>query len=232
MDNGFIKLYRSIDQNELLMNDNTAFIVFIKLLLLVDWKTGKCVTGRNKLAVHCNLNPATLYSALKRLESSSMIQQQSNNASTTIYICNWWKYQQDVNNKSSARHQPVNTIQEEEKEEVYISEVGAKRDKNLLASINKLLDRDFRVLPRGSKATMKKFTDEEIGKALKNLLKDPWHRARIKQLKSDYLLRASTIDNFLNYKTVGEQAIEKKPVKSVSSKDFFTRSELLQREYS
>lgn len=117
MDNGFIKLHRSIEQNELLMNDNTAFVVFTRLLLLVDWRTGKFVTGRNKLAVQFNLNPATLYSALKRLESSSMLQLHSNSSSTTIYICNWHKYQQRINSSSSDGHQSVNTIQEEEKEE-------------------------------------------------------------------------------------------------------------------
>lgn len=99
------------------MNDNTAFVVFTRLLLLVDWRTGKYITGRNKLAIQFNLNPATLYSALKRLESSSMLQLESNSSSTTIYICNWRKYQQRVNSSSSDGQQDVITKQEEEKEE-------------------------------------------------------------------------------------------------------------------
>lgn len=112
MERGFVKLYRSIDQNELLENDNTALIVFLKLLLRVDRRTGTYTTGRKKLANMCNLNPNTLYSALKRLEASTIIQQQSNTTSTTISICNWWKYQQDVNTSSNDRQSVVNTKQE------------------------------------------------------------------------------------------------------------------------
>lgn len=117
MERGFVKLYRSIDQNELLENDNTAFIVFLKLLLRVDRRTGTYTTGRKKLANMCNLNPNTLYSALKRLEASTIIQQQSNTTSTTISICNWWKYQQDDNKTSNVRQSAVNTKQEKKEKE-------------------------------------------------------------------------------------------------------------------
>ncbi len=113
---GFVKLWRSIDQNELLENDNTALIVFTKLLTRVNRHTGSLTTGRYKLANACNLNPNTLYSALKRLEASTIIQQQSNSSSTTIYICNWDEYQQDVNSSSTVRRGGVNTIQERERE--------------------------------------------------------------------------------------------------------------------
>ena len=120
MDRGYIKLWRIVDQNELLENDNTALLVFIKLLVRVNRLTGSYTTGRKKLANICNLNPSTLYSALKRLEASTIIRQQSNSASTTIYICNWWKYQQDVNTSSSDRRVAVNTIQEKKrKKEIY-----------------------------------------------------------------------------------------------------------------
>lgn len=112
MERGYVKLWRAVDQNELLENDNTAFIVFMKLLTRVDRRTGSFTTGRYKLASICNLNPNTLYSALKRLEASTIIQQQSNKTSTTIHICNWWKYQQDVNSSSNERHTTVNTKQE------------------------------------------------------------------------------------------------------------------------
>lgn len=112
MERGFVKLYRSIDQNELLENDNTCLVVFVKLLTRVNRNTGTYTTGRNKLASMCNINPNTLYSALKRLEASTIIQQQSNSSSTTISICNWWKYQQDVNSSSTERRRGINTKQE------------------------------------------------------------------------------------------------------------------------
>lgn len=120
MERGYVKLWRVIDQNELLENDNTALLVFIKLLTRVDRHTGTYRTGRYKLAHMCNLNPNTLYSALKRLEASTIIQQRSNSSSTTITICNWWKYQQDDNSTPTKRRRGVNTKQEKkEKKEIY-----------------------------------------------------------------------------------------------------------------
>ena len=77
--------------------------------------------------------------------------------------------------------------------------------KNIVSNSEKLLDllnektkRNFRILPRGYKETLKKFSLEEIGKALDILVDDDWHSKKINELKSDYLLRASTIDNMLS----------------------------------
>lgn len=131
MERGYVKLWRSIDQNELLENDNTAWVVFTKLLVRVDRKTGSYTTGRKKLANICNLNPNTLYSALKRLEASTILQQQSNKVSTTITICNWWTYQQDVNKMSNDRQSTVNTKQEKKENidtKVSISAASKKVD--------------------------------------------------------------------------------------------------------
>lgn len=138
MERGYVKLWRAIDQNELLENDNTAFVVFIKLLYRVDRKTGTYTTGRFKLAAICNMNPNTLYSALKRLEASTMIQQQSNKTSTTITICNWWKYQQDVNNTSNERQSTVNT--EQEKKENIDTKVSISKAKTPSNDINELFE--------------------------------------------------------------------------------------------
>ena len=74
------------------------------------------------------------------------------------------------------------------------SEVGKK----LLDLLNEKTKRNFRILPRGYKETLKKFSLEEIGKALDILVEDDWHSKKINELKSDYLLRASTIDNMLS----------------------------------
>ena len=70
--------------------------------------------------------------------------------------------------------------------------------KKLLDLINEKTKRNFRILPRGYKETLKKFSLEEIGKALDVLVEDDWHSKKINELKSDYLLRASTIDNMLS----------------------------------
>ena len=70
--------------------------------------------------------------------------------------------------------------------------------KKLLDLLNEKTKRNFRILPRGYKETLKKFSLEEIDKALDILVEDDWHSKKINELKSDYLLRASTIDNMLS----------------------------------
>ena len=80
--------------------------------------------------------------------------------------------------------------------------------------LNKVTGRNFRVLPNGYKKTLKEFTLEEIEKALLAMKKDKWHSERWGSLKSDYLIRSSTIDNFLNKKSSGYS-------KSVSAEDLY-----------
>lgn len=80
--------------------------------------------------------------------------------------------------------------------------------------LNKVTGRNFRVLPNGYKKTLKEFTLEEIEKALLAMKKDKWHSERWGSLKSDYLIRSSTIDNFLNKKSSGYN-------QSVSAEDLY-----------
>lgn len=127
MEKGYIKLYRAIDENELLANDNTCYIVFMKLLTHADRTTGTYATGRFRLASICNLKPTTLYAALKRLESMTMIRQRSDNKMTRISICNWDKYQQPNDNGMTTLRRANDTKQEEEKER----EKEYKKDTNV-----------------------------------------------------------------------------------------------------
>lgn len=71
-------------------------------------------------------------------------------------------------------------------------------DKKLLNLLNQKTKRNFRMLPRGYKETLKQFSLEEIEEALDVLVEDDWHKGKIHELRSDYLLRASTIDNMLS----------------------------------
>ncbi len=151
MERGYIKLWRSIDQNELLENDNTAFVVFLKLLTRVDRHSGTYTTGRFKLAALCNLNPSTLYSALKRLEASSVIQQHSNKKSTTISICNWWKYQQDDNQTKNER--PTSNITKQEKKE---KEVNTSQSSDELRQLHEQICKLFQKNPNAYKLSEKR----------------------------------------------------------------------------
>lgn len=112
MERGYVKLWRSIDQNELLENDNTALVVFTKLLTRVDRRTGAYRTGRLKLANICNMKPSTLRDALKRLEAATIVRQQSDSRATTIYICNWSRYQQEDDSVPSRQRRSDDTKQE------------------------------------------------------------------------------------------------------------------------
>lgn len=69
-------------------------------------------------------------------------------------------------------------------------------ESQLLSLVNKITGRDFRTLPRGAKKTLGLFSLKEIEAALTALAHDPWHKPKLKELSSDYFLRATTIDRF------------------------------------
>lgn len=112
MDQGYVKLWRSVADNELLSRDNTCLIIYIHVLLHADWRTGEYKTGRNKLATLCNLKPSTAYKAIKRLETFRLLSTRSNSKVTTFYICNWTKEQQLGNSSVTERSDESNTKQE------------------------------------------------------------------------------------------------------------------------
>lgn len=89
----YIKLYRGVVDHPMLSDDNTAYIVFTKLLARVDWKTGKLITGRKKFGLMVNLKPTTAWAALQRLENDSMIVMSSDKYKTQITVVNWSKFQ-------------------------------------------------------------------------------------------------------------------------------------------
>lgn len=116
MDNTYVKLYRSLLDHDTLSNDNTALIVFVKLLLKVNRHTGSLITGRFKLAAMTNLKPSTCWDALRRLETDSIVTLSPTGRNTTIYICNWHEYQTGDRAKSDSiptvNREPTDTIQE------------------------------------------------------------------------------------------------------------------------
>lgn len=197
MENGYIKLWRNINKNELLANDNNAWNVFTRLLTLVDWKTGSYTTGRKKLAIFMNMNDRTLYGVLKRLEVATMLQMKSNKHATTFSICNWSKWQQELNTNATEPQTLRNTKQEVRKRSNNIY-IASESENNLLEVLNRTTKRSFRVLPKSAGQTLKKFSLADIEKALTKLSRDEWHKSKIDTLSSDYLLRIGTIDKFLS----------------------------------
>lgn len=110
---GWVKLHRKTLENIELMHDNNAYIVFTKLLMLVDSK-GRWAGGRKQLGEKVNLNPRTVYGVLKRLETLQIANIKSNKHYSIISICNWSKYQshpnRKLNNDSTMTQQSLNTL--------------------------------------------------------------------------------------------------------------------------
>lgn len=116
MSRGWVRLHRKILDNPLLRRDLNAYIVFTKLLLVVDKDTGKCDIGRFQLADLTGLKPTTAYNVVSRLRKAKMVTQASNNKYTIIGICNWSEYQSrddiKLDNKMTTSRQQDDTKQE------------------------------------------------------------------------------------------------------------------------
>lgn len=108
MNNGWVKLHRKLLDNPQLANDNTACLLFIKLILVTDSRTGSYTTGRFRLSELANEKPTTIYKALKRLEKWGMIELVSNSKMTTVRLCNFKDYQETSNNKVTTKGQQSN----------------------------------------------------------------------------------------------------------------------------
>lgn len=95
-DHGWVKLHRKLGNNKLLMHDETALAVFIKLLIFCD-SNGQYAGGRRQIAAFFEMNPSTLYKVLQRLQRNRIISVNSNRRYTVYNICNWSTYQQNGN---------------------------------------------------------------------------------------------------------------------------------------
>lgn len=103
MEDGFIKVYRSIDGWE--HADQLAMIGFwVRLLLLASWedtpkqRRGEIVTTASLLAGICHCNERTVRRYLQSLEDSGEIQAERSGNWTKIRIVNYEKYQGTAEN--------------------------------------------------------------------------------------------------------------------------------------
>ena len=101
MNEGWFKTHRKIIENDDLMRNPNLLKLFIVLLSISDYKTGKWSGGRFQLAEFAKMKSSNTYKALKRLEKIKMVTLRSNTKFTTISISNWAKYQGDSNSNSN-----------------------------------------------------------------------------------------------------------------------------------
>lgn len=144
--NTFVKFYRQLLDNDFLIRDNNAYLVFTKLLLRVNWKTGSMTTGRYKFSLLVNLKPTTAYAALRRLESNGMVTLVSDRVSTKITVLNWKKYQGNDNsddNLMTTSRQADDTINKNKriKEEKNITNVIEPKAQYGNVDVNTVIDK-------------------------------------------------------------------------------------------
>jgi len=86
------------------MTDQTALQIFIWILISVDYKTGKMISGRFWASKELQIKPRTFHKALtERLQDRyKLVTLSSDNKNTTILVNNWHKFQQASDTSSDS----------------------------------------------------------------------------------------------------------------------------------
>ena len=102
MNEGFIKLFRSMTDWEWYQDSNTK-VVFLHLLLNANWEDyrfkgyeipkGSVVVGRKKLSRDLNISEKSVRTALKHLKMTNEVTIKTTNKFSIVTIVNWDKYQ-------------------------------------------------------------------------------------------------------------------------------------------
>lgn len=199
---------------ELLLDDKLQATDKILYAEIASFGEKGCWKRADELQQLCGVGRDGLQSACKRLRETGYIVERRMHGrivrTLAVYSTVVKSHQQD----NPVVHQPEKPVVQEQDNPVVEQQdnpvvhkdntkdntiyINSEVSKKLLDLLNEKTKRNFRILPRGYKETLKKFSLEEIGKALDILVEDDWHSKKINELKSDYLLRASTIDNMLS----------------------------------
>lgn len=184
MHNGYIKLWRKMEESPIFTNSEAVHL-FIYLLIkasrkerattngttVINLLPGQLITGRKKLSEATGINESKVYRLIELLKSEQQIEQQTNRKYSIITILNWSTYQdseqqseQQMNNKRTADEQQVNTIQErkkvknEEKESKPLS--GDIPYQSILDSMNQILSTKFRLTEDFKKVVKARWKDK------------------------------------------------------------------------
>ena len=130
INNGWIKLHRSMLDNPTIMKDTERIAIWIYLLLSathsdidvifggerITLHPGQLITGRKKIAHELNVNESKVERVLNRFETEHQIEQRKTRQNRLITILKWELYQQieqpieqQVNNDRTTSEQQVNT---------------------------------------------------------------------------------------------------------------------------
>lgn len=104
---GYIKLYRKLLENPIVMKDKDYLSIWIYLLLnathkdyetvfngkRITLKAGQLITGRNSIASKLGISTAKVQRVLKCYESEQQIEQLATPRNRLVSIRNWREYQ-------------------------------------------------------------------------------------------------------------------------------------------
>lgn len=134
---GYIKLYRKLLDNPVVMRDADHLSIWVYLLLearkfekeaylggkKITLKPGQLTTGRKQISEKLRVMENKVQRVLKLYETEHLIEQQTTNRNRLISIVEWESYQdneqlneQQINNRCTTNEQPVNTPKESKKE--------------------------------------------------------------------------------------------------------------------
>lgn len=219
MENGWIKLYRSLGDHEIL-GDHKALAVFMLLLMKAD-KTGRGSIGRFTDSARVKMKPITFYKVLSRLQKKyDLVTLNSNNKYTSFSLLNWAKYQsstsrvtQSSNNKVTTKEQQSNTLQEYKNKEIRIN--TNTETIHFIEKFNQLFGTNYTVTAGRIdklKARLNHYTQDQIIKALVNLSRSSFHRGnndRKWTADPDFLIRSDEmVDKWLNASTPSRKTLK------------------------
>jgi hypothetical protein len=126
-DQGWIKLHRKVLENELWLHDDTAWKIFMYLLLRADRETGEIKTAYSTMGSFLGMQKSTLHKAIKRLKKAEMVNDSVNDKYTTFYICKWSEYQ-GAGERSGERKVNAKRTQSEHIQELRIKNISTNVD--------------------------------------------------------------------------------------------------------
>lgn len=199
---------------ELLLDERLTAADKILYAEIASFGEKGCWKRADELQQLCGVGRDGLQSACKRLRETGYIVERRMYGRIVRTLAVYSTVVKSHKQDNPVVHQPEKPVVQEQDNPVVVQQdnpvvhkdntkdntiyINSEVSKKLLDLLNEKTKRNFRILPRGYKETLKKFSLEEIGKALDVLVEDDWHSKKINELKSDYLLRASTIDNMLS----------------------------------
>lgn len=155
MNTGYIRIYRKMLENPIIMKDSDHLAVWIYLLLSATHKgkrvlfgkeeivlnCGELITGKKQISEKLGISESKVGRILKLFESEQQIEQLTNSQGRLISIKNWCMYQNvnnDLNNKWTTSEQQVNT-----NNNVIMKECNIERNNNARAHTRKVFDYDW-----------------------------------------------------------------------------------------